>query len=237
MVTKELLDNVNKLGVPLVVPEEEVDVNKTLADVVKSKDVRLWENFPVLLASAQKHNVDLRKVNDQLASPAERQALDQLVMVSTATYGSYQLSFVPLEKNLEALKNTSEDSAKALKPLRDAQSKAAQALKPFQQALAQAELLVAGVKLSTERLKAAFEDYLGRVKLEDQKQRAKNEELSLEYALSQVFSPKQKELFNKKLNHEPLTKTEREYFSRAVKKKVAALANDELHSLARKVLE
>ena len=65
---------------------------------------------------------------------------------------------------------------------------------------------------------------------------AKSDELSVEYALSQVFSPKQKELFFQKLKGEKFTKTEREYYSRAVKKKVLALANDELHGLARKVL-
>jgi hypothetical protein len=51
------------------------------------------------------------------------------------------------------------------------------------------------------------------------------------------FSPKQKELFQKKLKGELLTKTEKEYFSRTVKKKVAALANPELHRLAQKLME
>jgi hypothetical protein len=54
--------------------------------------------------------------------------------------------------------------------------------------------------------------------------------------MSQVFSPKQKELFFKKLKGEKLTKTEKEYYSRAVKKKVLALANDELHRMARQML-
>jgi hypothetical protein len=63
------------------------------------------------------------------------------------------------------------------------------------------------------------------------------EELGLEYSLSQVFSPKQKDLFLKKLRGEKLTKTEKEYYSRVVKKKVLALANLELHRLARKLLE
>jgi hypothetical protein len=61
--------------------------------------------------------------------------------------------------------------------------------------------------------------------------------LSLEYALSQVFSPKQKELFRKKLDGLPLSKTEKEYYSRTVKKKVVALANAELHRLAQKLME
>lgn len=63
------------------------------------------------------------------------------------------------------------------------------------------------------------------------------EELSLEYAMSQLFSPKQKDLFRKKLDGVPLTKTEKEYFSRAVKKKVVALANAELHRMAQQLQE
>jgi hypothetical protein len=59
----------------------------------------------------------------------------------------------------------------------------------------------------------------------------------LAFALSQMFSPKQKELFKKRLEGLPLTKTEQEYYPRSVKKKVVALANAELHGLARKLLE
>ena len=65
----------------------------------------------------------------------------------------------------------------------------------------------------------------------------KHGELSLEYALSQLFSPKQKELFQKKLKGELFTKTEKEYFSRTVKRKAAALANPELHRLAQQLME
>jgi len=50
-------------------------------------------------------------------------------------------------------------------------------------------------------------------------------------------SPKQKELFKKRLEGLHLTKTEQEYYSRSVKKKVIALTNAELHGLARKLLE
>ena len=44
-------------------------------------------------------------------------------------------------------------------------------------------------------------------------------------------------LFKKKLEGLPLTKTEKEYYSRTVKKKVVALANPELHRLAQKLME
>ncbi len=61
-------------------------------------------------------------------------------------------------------------------------------------------------------------------------------EFDLEFALAQVLSPKQRDLFLKRLKGEKMTKTEREYFYRVVKKKVAALANSELHRLAQDMM-
>lgn len=58
----------------------------------------------------------------------------------------------------------------------------------------------------------------------------------LEYALSQIFSAKQKQLVLKKFQGEKLSKTEKEYFSRTVRKKLLALANRDLHQLATKVV-
>jgi hypothetical protein len=52
MTDKKLLDNLSKLGFPMFEPSEEMDVNETLAEVVKSNDTRLWEGFPVLLKNA-----------------------------------------------------------------------------------------------------------------------------------------------------------------------------------------
>lgn len=50
--------------------------------------------------------------------------------------------------------------------------------------------------------------------------------------LDLLFSAKQKELVFKKLRGKHLTKTEREYYSRVVKKKLAAIADSEMQELA-----
>jgi len=63
------------------------------------------------------------------------------------------------------------------------------------------------------------------------------DDFELEYSLSKLFSNKQKELFMKKLKGEKMTKTEREYFSRSVKKKLLALANSDLYKLATKLVK
>jgi len=95
----------------------------------------------------------------------------------------------------------------------------------------------ADTEFDPERVRGLFELYYEQKVEKDRRRKDRYEEFSLEYALSQVFSPKQKDLFKKKLEGEPLTKTEQEYYSRTVKKKVVALANSELHSLSRKLLE
>jgi hypothetical protein len=92
-------------------------------------------------------------------------------------------------------------------------------------------------ELDPQRLKGLFELYFEKKAEKDRRRKEKYVEFSLERALSQVFSPKQKELFKKKLEGLPLNKTQQEYYSRTVKKKVVALANSELHSLSRKLLE
>jgi hypothetical protein len=86
-----------------------------------------------------------------------------------------------------------------------------------------------------ERVRNVLHNYLTGEHKEVKDSNEKHMEMSLEFALSKVFSPKQKELFKKKLKGDVLTKTEREYFSRSVKKKVAALANEELHRLAQRL--
>jgi hypothetical protein len=99
------------------------------------------------------------------------------------------------------------------------------------------EVRLGNRRLDPFRLKQMFNNYFEKDAEKSRQLKHKHEELSLEYALSQLFSPKQKELFQKKLKGELLTKTEKEYFSRTVKKKVAALANPELHRLAQKLME
>lgn len=57
----------------------------------------------------------------------------------------------------------------------------------------------------------------------------------LDAYLGRLFSPKQKELVLKRRDGKAFTKTEREYFSRVVRKKLQAIADDEVAALARKL--
>ena len=98
-------------------------------------------------------------------------------------------------------------------------------------------MLLDGYEFDPSRLRQTFNNYFEQNVEKTRQLKEKHGELSLEYSLSQIFSPKQKELFKKKLEGVPMSKTEKEYYSRTVKKKVSALANPELHRLAQKLMD
>ena len=221
MTNKTLLDRLSRLGMPLLNTQEGFDVNQTLVDVLKSRDPRLWEGFPVVLLNAAKDsNFNYDRVSGNLAS-SEKKKLHSLLLLSLALYGHYHLS-APWMKRL---KTGFSDSEKAV-------------LKRLQNSFVHNDPVeVDHDRFDAERFKKTFELYFEKEAENTRQKKDKYEELSLEYSLSQVFSPKQKELLKKKFEGMPLTKTEREYYSRTVKKKVVALANAELHRMAQQLAQ
>ena len=221
MENKQLLNKLNRLGYPLVETTDGFDVNETLAEVVKTNNARYWEGFPVLLANAAKEGeFKYKKVDELLKKKEERENFKQLFLFSLALY---------------KLNNFHYDWSSAYgQSILDPNDK--ERVRGYKNYLLKSEEVKVGShQFSTERVKKTFQRYFTSEGEELKNLSAKQDDLSLEFALSQVFSPKQKNLFLKKLKGEVLTKTEREYFSRTVKKKTAALANSELHHLAQKV--
>lgn len=222
MKENDLLKRLNILGFPLFDTEKSQDTNMTLADVVRSKDLRLWEGFPVVLAnSANRGLFNYDKVKLHLKKSFDKLCLDSLILMSLALYKKLNLKFSWADKFYKSL---SIDKKRKLNSL----------LKKLKK---NDNFKVGFHIISSDRLKSIFNNYFGQEQSELNDLVSVKEELGFEYALSQIFSTKQKELFLKKLKREKLTKTEREYFSRSVKKKVSALANSELHRLSQRLLE
>jgi len=218
-----LLKRVGALGFQLFEPEKSGDANLALADVVKSRDLRLWEGFSVVLANSASSSVfDYKEVKSYLKKAKDKANFMKLFALSLALYKAAGLGLGWADTLHKLL------SSSAKKEFNSYYS----SLKKGD------DFKLGGYTMSSVRLKKTFSDYFTRSsgpRLNDLL--LEKEELGLEYALSQVFSPKQKDLFLKRLKGEKLTKTEKEYFSRAVKKKVLALANADLHRLAHKILE
>jgi hypothetical protein len=222
MTDKKLLTSLSKLGFTMFEASEEPDVNETLAEVVKSHDTRLWEGFPALLANAaEDYQFTPEQVKHHLTRKEQKQHFHRLMLLSGSLFSLYHLSFSWWSK-------LKKDLSKADKAL----------VKKWRNCLAHNQAIKYNdTEFDPQRLKKLFELYFEKKAEKDKRRKEKYLEFSFEYALSQVFSPKQKELFKKKLEGLPLDKTEQEYYSRTVKKKVVALANSELHSLSKKLLE
>jgi len=222
MKNSDLLKRVNALGFSLFGSEEDKNANLTLADMVRSRDLRLWEGFPVVLAnSVEKGLFNYDRVNWYLKKPFDKPNLLSLMEMSLALYKFFNLKFSWADKFYYSLSVARRRKVMVF----------------LEKLKSDGELDVAGSELSAQRLKTVFNNYFNQAQNRLNELLSVKDELSLEYSLSQVFSPKQKELFLKKLKREKLTKTEKEYFSRAVKKKVLALANPELHRLSQKLLD
>ncbi len=220
---KNLLKRLASLGFPLLEAEKDEEANSALADLVESGDLRLWEGFPVVLAnSADRGLFDYDQVQGHLKSRPAKLNLGLLVVFSLALYKTLGLKFAWADKLFTLFDN---------KKMRQQYEKFLAALKNNQ------DFVVQGSFMSSQRVKAAFDNYFKQAQAHLDDLLSVKEVMGVEYSLSQVFSPKQKELFLKKLRNEKLTKTEKEYFSRAVKKRVLALANPELHRLSQKLLQ
>jgi hypothetical protein len=223
MENDNLLKRMNNLGFPLLEAEKGEDLNLTLADMVKANDLRLWEGFSVVLANGgEKGLFDYETAGRYLKNSFDKACFMELLTLSLALYKLFNLKF--------------SWTGGLYKDLGDENRKKTEV---FLGILTKGEdVMVCGRRMSGDRLKLVFENYYFNKSQErlNELVSVKNE-LGLEYSLSQVFSPKQKELFLKKLKREKLTKTEKEYFSRTVKKKIMALANSELHNLAKKINE
>lgn len=182
MTDAKLMKSLSKLGLPMFEPSEELDVNETLAEVVKSRDTRLWEGFPVLLANAaDTYQFAYDLVDKQLPAHEDKDRFHRLLLLSLALYSFYHLSFSWSSKYKKRL--SSDDVA---------------LVKQWRNDLAHNLTLAWGdVELDPERLKGIFELYFEQNAEKSRQRKEKYEEYSLAFALSQMFSQKQKELFRK----------------------------------------
>lgn len=214
-----LLRRLEELGYPLL--GKSINANEVLAEVVKSHDARLWQGFPVLLANMIRNNTyDYSAVISFLKKSENIKKFIRLLIMSFVLFERQNVSFAPgtylnvmnLRENLSIRENMQNSfwDGKSIYGMED--------------------------YLSWDNVKNTFNNYYRNYEdLNIRNYLANKDESDFEFALSQVFSIKQKDLLKKKIRGEKLTKTEREYYSRVVKKKLIALSNSDLHNIALKL--
>jgi hypothetical protein len=220
MEKEKLMRMINELGYPLF--EVSVNANEVLAGVVKSGDPRLWQGFPVILANMLKNDwFDYQATLSFLEEEKDRGIFKSLIVMSIALYDHIELDLT-VSSNLNFLdlddKNLKQDFLNSF-------SKGS-SLPGLESSLSPDKVVETFKNYYSSYDEWNIRDYLVSV-----------DEADLEFALSQIFSKKQKYLVKKRLLGELLTKTEREYYSRVVKKKLMALANTSLHQIANRLIK
>jgi len=218
---EDLIVALSDFGYPLVIPRKKKNTQsefmKVLGELAVSNDPRLIEGFPVLLAKWFQKGLEFdaqRFLSRHKWKSRKRQNREKLLLLC-----SYLLE----EQNLEMPESFN----------RVAESLRAKWGNLF---LDKVINLDKGLSLSTERFHNALLRYTTDLEssrsVRSDKKTRQQRLFERHLHLSTLFSPKQKELILKKLEGKPFTKTEREYYSRVVKKKIDALADNEVRKIA-----
>jgi hypothetical protein len=192
--------------------------------LASSKDPALVVRFPVVLSICVRNGVSLNShilFSRYWESSPKRKNLEKLLLISGELFDLEKIEAPQsLKKIVGSLKAKygSLQSAKRLSlssgmtiPIRDLQN----TLKDYTANIS---------KAAAQRAQGN----LNRKSLND----TARQSAELDACLDRLFSPKQKDLIFKKLNGGLFTKTEREYYSRVVRKKLLAIANSQVSDIA-----
>ena len=197
--------------------------------LASSNDQALVIRFPAVLSICARNGVALNShalFSKYWESSPKKQNLEKLLLISAELF---DLEGIEAPKNLK---------------------KIASSLKAKYGTLLSAKMLPlsSGISISMRDIQNTLRDYTAKTKdamtafkqgnLEQEPTRdILNRSADLQVHLRRLFSSKQKDLVFKKLNGKPFTKTEREYYSRVVRKKLASIANSEVSCIANRLTQ
>jgi hypothetical protein len=222
---EQLTEQLARYGYELLKPSPSASGEQVLARLARQDEVRLLEAFPVVLARLlhDRQALDWEskrwKPSDDFSPPEEK----RLAFLLAASFWVLTSSgLTKHEKRLRQLLRKFKQGpqfVESLGPLFESSE----------------TLRMDGLELSAERLKNSFRLYHIRLFKNEQAEK-KRQALQFDLLLSELFTTRQKELLRKKYLNEPMTKTEKEYFYRVLKKRLKALAHAEIHQFARRLV-
>ena len=217
----ELLEALAQYGYELNTPAHQYKGEEVLLNLLKEHDTRLLEGFPVaydnILNSQQHLNLNVNSLTEK-----DKTKLLYLMLLTYALLKLFGENKAKLDETEAVLLKLSKKWKEQLNDVEDKFNHSD-------------SVKVNGVALSTDRLKKQFRNYVVHFGARNESKPKMNMELEL--LLSQFFTSKQKDLLKKHAKHEELSKTEREYFSRVVNKRLKALANEHLHQFAHSIVK
>ncbi len=216
--TLNVLDSLLKNSGQKKISETQIVI--ILDALANSDDAEVVARFPAVLAICARRGLALNSqalFSRYWETSPKRQNLEKLLLISAAIF---DLQGLKAPKNLDKIVASLKPRYRDLLPGGEYQ-------------------LSSGMYISLEDLQNTLKVYTSsQLKLPEvkvQKSRLKSD--SLDVYLDRLFSPKQKELVLNKRDGRVFTKTEREYYSRIVRKKLEAIASEKLVELARNLIE
>lgn len=187
--------------------------------LASADDAEVVARFPAVLVVCARRGLSLNSqalFSRYWETSPKRQNLEKLLLVSAMIFNTQKLK---PPGNLAKI-------AASLKPKYDDLITAGE----FQ--------LSSGMLVAIRDLEASLIRYLsGHSQIQAvEKPKKPSQPMILDIYLDRLFPPKQKELVLKKRDDMTFTKTEREYYSRIVRKKLEAIASDEVGKLARSLM-
>jgi hypothetical protein len=186
--------------------------------LASAEDVEVVARFPAVLAICARRGLVLNSqalFSRYWETSPKRQNLEKLLLVSAAIF-----------------------KIKGLNPPGSLNQIAASLKHKYADLLSAGEFqLSSGMYVSIQALENTLDIYMagGLHSRADRDSKVRKTPGSLDVSLDRLFSPKQKELVLKKRDGRAFTKTEREYYSRIVRKKLEAIASEELGDLAKRL--
>jgi hypothetical protein len=192
--------------------------------LASSNDPALVVRFPVVLSICARNGVSLNShalFSKYWESSPKKKNLEKLLLISAELF---DLEGIEAPENLKKIVRSLKAKYGSLQSgrLLSLSSGMTISIKDIQNTLREYTL-----KIKTAALESTGGSSDGEPK-GDMLQRSPE----LNACLDWLFSPKQKDLVFKKLNSQSFTKTEREYYSRVVRKKLKAIANSQVVDIA-----
>ena len=187
--------------------------------LANADDIEVVARFPAVLAICARRGLSLNSqtlFSRYWETSPKRQNLEKLLLVSAKIF---QTQHLKPPGNLARI-------AASLQP-------------KYDDLMAKGEFhLSSGMFISTRDLEKSLSGYLSGelLKRENPGTKQPPQSETLDIYLDRLFSPKQKELVLKKRDGIAFTKTEREYYSRIVRKKLEAIASEEVAKIARALM-
>ena len=240
---KELLDQLAQYGYELSVPGTSVAApEKVLEALLRQEDARLLEGFPVVLANAlsQKSALEWEKSTwrpGKAFSPKTEERWASLMAASLLLFRLFGVEKGSQDRVLKLLKKDPEGETALERAGKDFSGVGGSDLSAARTGTSSSRRSrTKPLGVSTDRLKNSFRNYVVHQAGSGKELQEQKNALEYELLLSALFTSRQKEVLQKRLAGKPMTKTEREYYYRVVKKRLNALANPRLHQMARSLV-